>query len=282
MTTSLPWWRTDVYDTEERNVAFMNYAGPKGTALVRVWPDGRTDTGWGLTSTSGPGFMEKYMRGEFDERRILYGYRRGRWAYAYVMRSVLLVCIDIDGKNGGLDHAKRLGVLPPTMAETSKSGDGYHLFYVVDDKWDAVKGYGLLNDRIGVEQGVDFRATGCVYHYDTQRWNGRQPAKLPDHLFQILNARDQKIAATAARITKVLANEDEMEVLMMHDEIIDDLKKPMPQGKRNQTLFAIGSQMQQAQIPGWEELLQDRALDVGLPADEVAKLVANINKYGLP
>jgi hypothetical protein len=226
--------------------------------------------------------MEKYLRGEFDERRILYGYRRGRWAYAYVMRSVLLVCIDIDGKNGGLDHAKRLGVLTPTMAETSKSGDGYHLFYVVDDTWDAVKGYALLNDRIGIEQGVDFRATGCVYHHDTQRWNGRQPAKLPDHLFQVLNARDQKIAATTARITKVLANEDEMEVLMMHDEIMDDLKKPMPQGKRNQTLFAIGSQMQQAQVPGWEELLQDRALDVGLPADEIAKLVANISKYGLP
>lgn len=226
--------------------------------------------------------MEKYERGEFDQRRVLYGYGKGRWAYAYVMRSVQLVCIDIDGKNGGLEHAKRLGVLPPTMAETSKSGDGFHLFYFVTEPWDPVTGFGLMSDRIGIETGVDFRATGCVYHYATQRWNDREPARLPDHLFQILNARDQKIAATTARITKVLANEDELEVLMLRDEIMSDLAKPMPQGKRNQTLFAIGSQMQQAQIPGWEELLQDRALDVGLPADEVTKLVANINKYGLP
>ena len=69
-------------------------------------------------------------------------------------------------------------MLPPTLAETSKSGDGYHLFYLVDEEWDDEKGYGLLGDRIGIEQGVDIRATGCVYHHPQQRWNDRGRRRL--------------------------------------------------------------------------------------------------------
>ena len=85
------------------------------------------------------GFMPRYLRGVFNSRRVVYGYERGKWAYAFVMRSMRLVCVDIDGKNGGLEHAKKLGLLPPTLAETSKSGDGYHLFYLVDEEWDDEK-----------------------------------------------------------------------------------------------------------------------------------------------
>src|SRR6185503_17331686 len=152
--SSLPWWRTDDYDGATRDATIASFAGPKGMALVRAWPDGRTDPGWGLTSPSGDGFMLRYMRGEFNERRVLYGYVRDKWAFAYVMRSLKLVVVDIDGKNGGLEHAKKLGMLPPTMAETSKSGDGYHLFYEHDEPWDNDKGFGALSDRIGIEQGV--------------------------------------------------------------------------------------------------------------------------------
>ena len=36
---------------------------------------------------------------------------------------------------------------------------------------------------------------------------------------------------------------------MMQDEMVSELAKPIPAGKRNQTLFAIGSQMEQAQVP---------------------------------
>src|SRR5690349_5727976 len=180
--SSMPWWRTDTYDYD---VAvpneFNEQEGPKGLALVKTWPDGRTQPGWGLQGRDGgEGFMPRYLRGEFNERRVVYGYEHDRWSFAFVMRSVALVCIDIDGKNGGLEHAKRLGALPPTLAETSKSGDGYHLFYSVDEEWDDDRGFARLADRIGLEQGVDIRATGCVYHYDTQRWNGRVLAPLPE------------------------------------------------------------------------------------------------------
>lgn len=282
-TTSLPWWRTDAYDQDIAVPAhFHQLTGPKGLALVKAWPSGVTDKGWGLQGPNGEdGFMPRYERGEFNDRRVLFGYNKGRWAFAFVMRSVRLVCIDIDGKNGGLEHAKRLGMMPPTLAETSKSGDGYHLFYVVDEEWSETKGYGLLNDRIGIEQGVDIRATGCVYHHPQQRWNRRNPAPLPKHLKDLLLHREQKITAETERITKVLETADEMEVLMMHDEMLSDLAKPIPTGKRNQTLFAIGTKMCQAQVPDWDERLKDRATQVGLDTAEADKLVANIRRYGM-
>jgi hypothetical protein len=285
MTTSLPWWRTDTYDWDYPVPAsIQDLAGPKGLALVKAWPDGRTDQGWGL---QGPkhdptnGFMPRYMRGEFNDRRVLYGYNRGKWNFALIMRSVRVVCIDIDGKNGGLEHAKRLGMLPYTLAETSKSGDGYHLFYEVDEEWDDLKGFGLLGDRIGVEQGVDIRATGCVYHYPSQRWNDDRPiAPLPDHLRELIVHREQKLAATTARIDTILANNDDMEVLMMQDEILVDLAKPIPAGKRNVTLFAIGNQMRQATIPDWQDKLTERGIEVGLDSTEIEKIVENVERYG--
>ena len=61
--------------------------------------------------------------------------------------------------------------------------------------------------------------------------------------------------------------------------LIEDLKKPIPQGKRNNTLFAIGSQMATAQVPDWETLVFDRAVEVGLDNNEAHKLVDNIGKY---
>jgi hypothetical protein len=261
---------------------FLSYAGPKGVALVRAWPDGRTDQGWGLVGKDGgEGFIPRYERGEFNDRRVLYGFKNGRWNFAFVMRSVRLVCIDIDGKNGGLEHAKRLGMMPPTMAETSKSGDGYHLFYSVEEEWSPTKGFGLLSDRIGLEQGVDIRATGCVYHHATQRWNDRTPVALPEHLKKLLLHREQKNAATTERITKILDTADELEILMMHDEMLADLAKPIPAGKRNNTLFAIGNHLREAKVPEWEEKILERAGQVGLSDEEAEKLVANIERYGV-
>lgn len=282
--SSTPWWMADDYDVADAIPPQFDHfwAGPKGVALVRAWPDGRTDKGWGLVSgDGGEGFMPRYWRGEFNARRVLFGYEQGRWSFAFVMRSMRLVCIDIDGKNGGLEYAKRLGMLPPTMAETSKSGNGYHLFYLVDEEWDDAKGYAQLGDRIGVEQGVDFRATGCVYHHKQQRWNRRSPVLLPSHLHELMRSRELKIAANTARITSVLANSDDLEVLMLHDEIITKLKRPIPAGKRNNTLFAIGSEMKTAGVPDWENLLVERGQQLGLPDDELTKLVANIDRYAL-
>jgi hypothetical protein len=248
--------------------------GSNGLALVRAWPNGKTDPGWG-----GDTFMPLYLKGEFNARRALYGYERDKWAVAIVMRSTRLVCIDIDGKNGGYDSAKKL-LLPPTLAETSKSGDGFHLFYdVPGDTWDDDLGYALLGDRIGLEQGVDFRGTGCVYHHKQQLWNDRPVVALPLHLHEQLTNKQQKIAASHSRIVAVLESNDDLEVMMMHDDILGRLAKPIPQGKRNNTLFAIGSEMQAAGISDWEGKLYDRATEIGLGDEESEKLIANVAKY---
>jgi hypothetical protein len=277
-----PWWETDEYDViDPMPPVFEEFAGPEGVALVKAWPDGRTSAGWGLTSPKPgqDGFIKCYARKEFLARRVLYGFERDKWAFAFVMRSVSLICVDIDGKNGGLEHVKKLGSLPVTLAETSKSGDGYHLFYEMDDVWSETVGFGRLGDRIGIEQGVDIRAVGCVYHFKQQRWNGRRPAKLPAHLYDTLLARAQKVEASKARIKAVLDSEDELEILMLRSELDTELKKPIPDGKRNQTLFAIGSQLFDAGEKDWEEKIRDRANEVGLPQDETDKLIRNIPQY---
>lgn len=275
MKSPKPWWETDQYDLEDAlPIEFEQRSGPHGVALVRAWPDGRTDRGWGDVD-----FMGNYVKDVFAQRPVLYGYRKGKHAFAIIMRSVRLVCVDIDGKNGGLEHVKKLGALPPTLAETSKSGNGYHLFYLVDEEWDEDAGYGEIRDRIGIETGVDIRSTGCVYHHDTQRWNDRAPAPLPAYLKTLLLTKQHERVQRAAHIAAVIDSDDETEILLMHDALITDLAKPIPAGKRNNTLFAIGQQMKTAQVPDWEKKIEDRATQVGLSTDEIDKLVGNITRY---
>jgi hypothetical protein len=171
-------------------------------------------------------------------------------------------------------------MLPFTLAETSKSGDGYHLFYATsDDEWDPILGFAEFSDRISIEQGVDIRATGCVYHHRVQRWNGRNIAELPAHLKDRLRKKQQTAAAQTAAIVKVLETEDQEEVLIMQNTLLEDLKKPIPAGRRNNTLFAIGQQLKLAQVPGWEQALHTRATQLGLDMAEADKLVANVQKY---
>lgn len=276
-----PWWRTDDYSLSVGlPEQIRSTAGPRGVALVRAFDDGRTTGGWGTDPGAKAGtFMENYQKDVFAERRALHGYDSKGWPFAIVMRSVTLVCVDIDGKNGGLVHAKKLGALPPTLAETSKSGDGYHLFYTLDQVWDDKEGFGSLHDRIGIEQGVDIRATGCVYHYPMQRWNNRTPVPMPKYLLDMLVTKQQDRAHRTAYVAAVAMSGDETEILMMHDQLIEDLKKPIPAGKRNNTLFAIGQQLKSAQVPDWETLLGARAEEIGLDADEVTKLVSNVARY---
>ena len=279
-----PWWMSDKYDDRTPVPDRMQqFAGPEGIALVRAWPDGKTDPGWGLRKPDegeSAGFMWKYNSNAFLDIPIVFGYQQRRWNFAFVMRSMRMVCIDIDGKNGGLTHAGKLGMLPHTLAETSKSGDGYHLWYSTnDDEWDEELGYARYSDRIGLEQGVDLRATGCVYHHRGQAWNNRWISELPDHLKKRLATHSQQAAAQTATIIKTMESQDDEAVLLMQDALLTDLKKPIPAGRRNTTLFAIGQQMKLAAIPDWETHLHSRATEVGLDADEAAKLVSNVRKY---
>ena len=272
-----PWWRIDTYEDASAcgplDLDRIDLWGKNGPALIQLWPNGTTAEGWGRET-----FMTEYNKDMFQPRRILYGYNRQKWNYAWIMRGSRIVCVDIDGKNGGFEHASELGFLPPTSAEISKSGNGYHLFYLTDDVWDPVDGFATYRDHIGIVQGVDIRGTGCVYHHPGQRWNTRKPAQLPQFLNERLQQRARQQQLMASNITKKLELDPE-EVAIMHDELISDLAKPIPAGKRNNTLFAIGQKMKLAQVPKWDTLLQDRAIELGLDINEAEKLVANVQRY---
>jgi hypothetical protein len=276
------WWESDKYDGDHvLPEEFRHLAGPNGVACVRVYPNGKTDPGWGMTpDKTGRAFADNYAANKFNEQIALIGTLSGRWDFAFVMRSLKVVCIDIDGKNGGMQHVGKLGMLPPTMAETSKSGDGYHLFYATPwDVWDEEAGFAMFKDRISIVPGVDIRAVGCVYHHDIQRWNDRSIVPLPDFQKDTWLARALKAEKEIDEIIELLDMGDDDQVLVIRTNLMTDLAKPIPAGRRNTTLYAIGVKMLLAGVPSWETPLYNRAIQVGLDSEEAKKLVGNVRKY---
>ena len=273
-----PWWKTDDYHLPGYNdgpdMGRSDLWGPRGPAVVRLFPDGKTDPGWGEAM-----FMGLYNKLNFSPRKVLHRYDQLQQPFAWVMRGMRMICVDIDGKNGRFEHASELGYLPPTIAEKSMSGNGYHLFYEVDDTWDSDKGFARYRDTIGLVTGVDIRGVGCVYHKPTQKWNDRAPAQLPEHLSSMLLQKQQRREIQSVVIQKTLEL-DETEVLMLHMELLEDLAKPIPAKRKNQTLFAIGTKLKQAQAGGWDEKIRLRGEDVNLDQEEIEKLIRNIENYG--
>ena len=279
----MTWWTTEQY-TGKHPIPeeFQTLAGPAGVGCVRVWPNGKTDPGWGLTpDKSGRAFSDNYAAHKFDQQIALIGWVSRRWEFAFVMRSMKMVCIDIDGKNGGMKNIGKLGQLPMTLAETSKSGDGYHLFYATPwDDWDEDKGFAMFRDRIGLVPGVDIRAVGCVFHYDGQLWNDRPVAPLTDYLKDTWLARYARADKEIDDIIEMVDRGEDDEVIAFRGKLIHDLTSTKPPvGKRNTTLYAIGVQMLLAGVPDWDDLVWERAVAVGLDNAEAHKLVSNVRKY---
>lgn len=272
-----PWWMDDQYDlqTLDGGLPFNDDSlwGPRGPAMVSLYDDGTTSPGWGRKE-----FMLHYTKLQFSPRRHLHNYKERQPSFALVMRSTRLLCVDIDGKNGGFQHVGQLGLLPRTLAERSKSGNGFHLFYTVEDEWDAQDGFNKYKDVIGLVPGVDIRAVGCVFHKPTQRWNHRELAPIPQHLDARLLERVARREQQAVNIAKMMQQDPE-EILIMQYELLEELKKPIQAGSRNNTLFAIGSKLKQAQVPDWEKHVEQRGVEVGLDDEEIDRLLANINRY---
>lgn len=281
------WLPNDVFDHAGAGLFPEQLQGPKGIAAVQVYDEGRTSPGWGLISPrGGPAFMENYRHGRFSYRKAAWALENRSQAFAFVMRSMRVVCLDLDhhSEDGpdGIDNAiDEMPWLPPTLAESSKGGDGRHLFYSVDETWDDLLGFGRYADRIGFIDGVDLRSVGCVYHYPTQRWNGRPIVPAPKELVQRLEQKRELASLVRNNIADIVSAGDEEEVLMLQTELEDELSGPIAPGKRNNTLFAIGSKMKNAQVPDWEKKVSARATDLGLDAAECAKLIGNIDRYGI-
>ena len=256
--------------------------GPKGVALVDDYSDGRTTPGWGPTATDKhDGFVVEYTRGRFDARPRVRRDAEKQAPFAFVMRSMLLIAVDVDRHLGDKGADGFVGMRttgfewPATMAETSKSGDGRHLFYQVPDLWHPQHGYGAYEDAIGLWPGVDVRAVGCVYHYPTQRWNNLPVAQAPAELITALELHSLRKTSRASAIAKAVTDQDETEILIMHDNLKAQLAANIPAGKRNVTLYAIAKDMHDSGFPNWEDAITQRGDEIGLEPREVERLIQN-------
>ena len=260
------WFLDEDYVNVMPNVLFNQYAGPDGVATIGIYASGKSQPGWGEVD-----FMRNYTLGKF------HAFDNGKTEYAYVMRSLSMLVVDIDGKNDGEEYAKLLN-LPPTLAETSKSGNGYHLWYLLPDNWDPDKGFARLSDRLALVQGVDIRVTGCVFHYPQQRWNSRDVTVAPDHLINRIEVRES-MHATPAQIKKLVDDDDTVEIKRLISEALQSLEKNIQPGRRNQTLFAIGSQLYLLGYADWQDKIREEAEEVGLDQEETDKIIRNIPVY---
>lgn len=242
--------------------------------LVRVYPNKKTQPGWGAVD-----FVKNHCMGYFAPKRALRFWDNHRLPFGIVMRSIPYVVIDIDGKNGGIEMAQILE-LPETLAEISKSGNGYHLFYRIPDAvWDKERGFNQITDQIGILPGIDIKGTGIVYHYENQRWNDLEPVELPESLSHLIIRAGE--ARRAARITREgVSGMDPDELVIVHDQLKEDLESAtFVAGGRNNKLFAIGAKMAAAYYPAWDLALYDKGAEIGLDTDEVSAIISNIEKY---
>lgn len=259
------WFEDMVYPLGDPIGMWITSWGPEDQARVKVYDStGKTQPGWGE-----PEFMRNYKLGKFKADTHL--------PFAYVMRSFKGLVVDIDGKNGGIESAKLLN-LPLTLAETSKSGNGYHLWYAMDDDWDDELGYAGLNDRLGLVPGVDIRVTGCVFHYPHQRWSTTPLVTAPEHLVNRIQVR-QAMTVTPGAVAALVAAGDTKEIALRVAQAKDMLDRPIPQGKRNQTLFAAGAQLFLLGYPKWEDKVRETGDKLGLEDEELDKIVTNVPKY---
>lgn len=243
-------------------------------SLVRIYPEiEKVQPGWGVKE-----FAHNQSIGAFRPKRALRFYERYKQPFAIVMRSIPYLCVDIDGKNGGIETSQIL-FLPETAAELSKSGNGYHLFYEIPNAvWSKTKGYDQLPDLNGMIPGVDIRGCGIVYHYPGQRWNGLAPAPIPKSLEKLVSRT--ATSRYQSRLTKQGADAlDPDERVILHDELKESLAQKMPQGARNSRMFAIGAKMHAAGYPSWDTALYDRGQEIGLDLEEVTSIIKSIEKY---
>jgi len=222
--------------------------------------------------------MSLWAKERFKPERSLNRYYDQGLPFGIVMRSIPYLCCDIDGKNGGI-QTSRILALPRTLAERSKSGNGFHIFYRIPESvWDPAVGYAEFPDVNGLLPGIDIRATGIVYHYPTQWWNTEEIAPLPMNLRKLLEQRVQTQRAIEARKEEVNSM-DPVDLAMAQADVLDRLAGPIDKGRRNTALFAIGCELRRLQVQDWQDKLIVRGEEIGLSRTEVSVIVRHVIQY---
>lgn len=264
-----PWYLEPTqYRCQHLQPELEEYAGPNGIAVVKVYGE-KTQPGWGSER-----FMRNYVRNFFNIDKIQAGD-----PYALVMRSLRLLVVDIDGKNDGYSEASKLD-LPVTLAETSKSGNGHHLFYSYPDEWDEHDGYAAQPDRIGMWAGIDIKSSGVVYHHDHQLWNSEAISPISDEVWVQLtkrNSRDSQLRITPSQAAE-LTDED---LKFKRDVLLIELSQDRKDG-RDTSLWRIGASLLNLGVD--EQYMAEKILAAGLkwgvPKDTITgKIIPNIISY---
>lgn len=258
----------DQYRYPNTGILMVPYVGPFDVAVVKVFGE-KTQPGWGFER-----FMKNYVRNFFGDHKIEEGE-----PFAFVMRSLQLLVIDIDGKNDGYKEAAKLD-LPPTLAETSKSGNGHHLFYTYPDTWHELEGFGGQPDRVGMWPGIDVKSTGVVYHHPHQRFNDKPIVSLPDSVWDKLvqrNERDAQLRVTPEQAAE-MTDED---LKFKRDVLLIELSKHRTDG-RDTSLWRIGASLLNLGVD--EQYMAEKILAAGLKwgVDEDVingKIIPNIINY---
>jgi hypothetical protein len=259
---TLPWWRDDEqYADAEPIPAMLVEFDPE---VVRANPDGTTQPGWGAADYLSN--RDHFMLERHDLAR----------PFGIVMRSLPALCVDIDGKNGGTTSETEralmdLGLGPtPTLAEQSRSGDGYHLFYAVADEWStdpARPGFASFPDRIGLLMGVDIKAVTLVFHHPHQHWNALPVADLPEAFASLLSTHRRRHADSA------LPGSPQARLSALRS--LARLRWPVEDGSRNTTLWGIAKDLYRGDFPDWENVIAWAADQCGLSDREAATLLGS-------
>jgi len=267
-----PQWFEDHEQYVNRDLPTQLGNWPRAS-LVKVNSDGTTQKGWGQDD-----FVRNQEAGHFPVEKSLRLFARYGQPYGIVMRSLPMLCTDIDGKNGGIGTSRVLN-LPRTLAERSKGGNGYHLFYSIPyTLWDPVYGYNEIPDIIGLIPGVDIKGTGIVFHYPNQMSNLLDVAPLPPSLHSLVS-RAREIRHHA-RVTRADAeNLDDEEKAILWDSLLTKLNARFAAGNSNNSLYKIGARMFSADYPDWQAEIARRGREIGKDEREISEIIKNIENY---
>lgn len=89
----------------------------------------------------------------------------------------------------------------------------------------------------------------------------------------------ESIGLNPQALMELAEGKDPVEAKRLVDDALESLSKPIPHGRRNQTLFAIGSRLFLLGHEDWDELIESKAAETGLDYQEVRKLINNIQAY---
>ena len=251
-------------------------------------PESMIDPNWPIIPLSSQGKpCEKYGDGKWREPQFKPSIDPGllkRFQYALHMMDTPLLCVDIDRHNNDgvatlADWRERFSAaLPPTLATRSKSGRGYHLFYLKPD--DLHRDVIGLSTRPGARPrestGIDIRAWGLVAFCtrETERTivattNGLTPVECPVWLAYLIRQNTPPPSRPAPSNTTGISP--------FRSGCPRDCASPVTEGQRNNEIHRWGFGLSFSYVD-WADHIRHRGRISGLDDREIERMITSIKQ----